>query len=60
MRTAKDIKTLKKILLQTKQKGYKKLEAKNEGYNRSHQKKKIKPRKGSYPLTYPEQIGYTS
>jgi hypothetical protein len=61
MPSAKDIKSLKKVLLQSRQKGYKKIESpKDDGYNRSHQKKKIKPKKGSYPLTYPEQIGYQS
>lgn len=58
MTNAKDIKSLKKVLLQTKQKGYKKLETKNEGYSRAHQKKKIKRKNNSMPLTYPEAIGF--
>lgn len=49
---------IRKTIVSSRQKGYKKIEEKNEGYNRSAQKKKIKPRKGSYPLTYPEAIGF--
>jgi hypothetical protein len=51
---------LVKTMMTSRNKNIKKMEAKNEGYSRSAQKKKIKPKKGSYPLTYPEQIGYQS
>jgi hypothetical protein len=52
------LKQFKQTLLQSRQKGYKKIEEKNEGYNRSHQKKKIKGKKASVALSFPEQIGY--